>query len=135
MRVFSLILGILLTASISFAADINGTWVGEYQDPFGGFGGGGAAVRTMTFSFQANGEVLNGYNVPQGMNIQVPIREGIIKGNKIWYLVDVNMGPSKMVIRYKGKLKGDKLVLSFKSISEDQAVSYGGETKVTLKRQ
>ena len=143
MRIFTLVLGILLISSISFAADIDGVWSGEMQQmQFGGFGrggrgGGNQAPRVLTFSFKADGETLTGYSMPQGMNIQVPIRDGIIKGNKIWYLVDVNFGGSKMVIRYKGKVKGDKIKLSFKTVNEGQAGGgfMMGETQVTLKRQ
>ena len=106
MRICAFVLGILLVASISFAADVDGKWSGEMQNQFGGMSGkyGRATVRTLTFVFQADGETLTGYSMPQGMNIQVPIREGIIKGEKIWYLVDVNFGGTKMVIRYKGKI-------------------------------
>ncbi len=141
MRVFTFILAILLTAGISFAADVDGRWSGEVPT-FGGFGGGQgggqAQPMVLTFGFKADGETLTGYNEPAGMGMQVPIREGIIKGNKIWFLLDVNMGPSKMVFRYKGKVKGDKIKLSFKSITENQAGGGGfmmGDQQITLKRQ
>jgi len=141
MRIFTLILGILLTAGISFAADIDGRWSGEVPQ-FGGSGRGAGGRRAappmvLTFGFKADGEALTGYNEPAGMGIQVPIREGIIKGNKIWFLLDVNMGPSKMVFRYKGKIKGDKIKLSYKIITEDHVGSgfMTGEQQITLKRQ
>lgn len=38
-------------------------------------------------------------------------------GNKIWYMVDV--GGSKMVFRYKGKIKGNKIKMSLKTIMEN----------------
>jgi len=136
MRVFIFILGILLTASISFAAGVDGKWSGEIQQ-FGDPGGGQAPPRVLTFGFKADGEILTGYFEPAGMGIQVPIRDGIIKGNKIWFLLDVNMGPSKMVFRYKGKVKGDKIKLSLKTVTENQAGGsgfMGGEHQIILKR-
>ncbi len=146
MRICTFVLGILLIAGVSFAHEVDGTWSGEMQNQnrFGGMGGGmggpgggpggGASVRKLTFGFKADGEVLTGYTIPQGMNFQAPIREGIIKGNKIWYLVDVNFGQTKMVIRYKGKIKGDKIKLSFKTVSENQTFAMP-EQQVTLTRQ
>ena len=137
MRLFSFILGILLIASISFAADIDGKWAGEFAQ-FGGVGRGqGTPPMVLTFGFKADGETLTGYNEPAGMGIQVPIREGIIKGNKIWFLLDVNIGPSKMVFCYKGKVKGDRIKLSFKSVTENQAGGGFGveEQQIILKRQ
>ena len=138
MRISAFILVILLITGISFAADINGTWKGEVPQFGGGFGGGGQAQpMVLIFDFKADGETLTGYNQPAGMEIQAPIRDGIIKGNKIWFLLDVNMGPSKMVFRYKGKVKGDKLKLFCKSVTENQ-VGGGGfmmrEQEITLKR-
>ena len=138
MRICTFALCIFLITSVSFAADVDGIWSGEVPQ-VRGFGGGQAQPELMvlTFGFKADGETLTGYNVPVGMNIQVPIRDGIIKGNKIWFLLDVNMGPSKMVFRYKGKVKGDKIKLLFKTVTEDQ-VGDGrfmmGELQLTLKR-
>ena len=138
MKICAFILVILLIAGICFAADINGTWSGEIPQFGGGFSGGGQAQpMVLTFDFKAEGETLTGYNQPAGMEMQTPIHDGIIKGNKIWFLLDVNMGPSKMVFRYKGKVKGDKLRLFCKSVKEDQ-VGGGGfmmrEQEITLKR-
>ncbi|MGD9161288.1 MAG: hypothetical protein PVG39_22940 [Desulfobacteraceae bacterium] len=139
MRVFTFFLGILLIAGVSFAADIDGKWSGVIPQ-FGGFsapGGGQTQPMVTIFGFKADGETLTGYNVPAGMNIQVPIREGIVKGSKIWFLLDINMGPSKMVFRYKGKVKGDKIKLSLKTVTENQEDADGfmmGEQQITLKR-
>jgi hypothetical protein len=134
MRVLTFVLGILLIASVSFAADIDGRWSGELRSM--SFGGQPAPPPTvLTFGFKADGEVLTGYNEPAGMNMQFPIRNGIIKGNKIWFLLDVNMG-LKMVFRYKGKIKGDTIKLSLKTVPENQ-VGGGfmmGEQQITLKR-
>lgn len=136
MRIFACVIGLLLIAGISFAADVDGEWSGEIPS-FGGFGGEPAPSMVLTFGFKVDGETLTGYNVPVGMDMQVPIRDGIIKGNKIWFLLDVNMGPSKMVFRYKGKIKGDKIKLSFKTVIEDRAGGGGfmmGEQQLILKR-
>lgn len=139
MRVLTIVLGILLAAGVSFAADVDGRWSGEVQQAggFGGPRGGQAQPMVLTFGFKADGETLTGYNEPAGMGMQAPIRDGIIKGNKIWFLLDVNMGPSKMVFRYKGKVKGDKIKLTYKSVTENQAGGgfMMGEQQITLNRQ
>ena len=130
MKICAFVFGFLFIAGLSFAADIDGAWSGETQS-FGGFGGG--AVTALTFIFKADGETLTGYTIPKGMNIQVPLRDGVIKGNKIWFLVDVNLGGTNMVISYKGKVKGDKINLKFKSVTENTD-SGGFEQQVILKR-
>lgn len=136
MRICALVLGILFVAGISFAADVDGRWSGEIkQIQFGGFGGGQAQPTVLTFEFKADGEKLTGYSIPAGMQIQVPIREGIVKGKKIWFLVDANMFGQEMTYRYKGTVSGDKIKLSYRSVNKNKNIRYMGETKVTLKRQ
>ena len=145
MRICIFILGVLLISGVSFAADIDGSWSGEIDNPFatmgrgmgGGMGGGmqQPAKLQRNFTFKADGETLTGsYHGTYGQ--QVNIREGIIKGKKIWFLVESDYMGSKMTTRYKGKIKGNKIKLTYKTVTENQAPGgfSMGDQPLTVKR-
>lgn len=109
LKMFAITVSIFcLIVGAAVAADITGTWVGEFQgDP----GGGGEAMK-ITFNLKADGSTLTGTNVgPQGNENE--IIEGKIDGDKVSFAVKIDMMGNEMKINYKGAVSGDELKLTF----------------------
>jgi opacity protein-like surface antigen len=96
-----------LIAAPAVAADITGTWVGEFQ---GGMGGGGQAMK-ITFNFKADGSTLTGTNIgPRGDERE--IIDGKIDGDNVSFAVKIDMMGNEMTINYKGTVAGDEMKLT-----------------------
>ena len=141
MRICAFVISFLMIAGLSLAAGIEGTYSGEVETQmggrFGGFGGGGGmgqgGPRIFTFNLKkGEGTTLTGTFQGQA-GPPVAIRDGIIKGKKVWFLVDRDMGQQKFVYSFKGKLSGDKLKLEFKTVREDSQFT-GRAEKVNAER-
>ncbi|MBN2241685.1 MAG: hypothetical protein JW793_03265 [Acidobacteria bacterium] len=111
--IFALVL--LLTAGISFAADIDGKWEGE-MDMMG-------QKMPISYTFKAEGNVLTG-STPI-MDQEMKIQDGKINGNNISFSVVFNFG-EEMKVDYKGVLSGNELKLSWDMM--------GQATEVVLKK-
>lgn len=100
MKLYALVLGILLMAAPAFAADVDGTWSGSFDTPMG-------AV-SVTFTFKADGTVLNGSM--SGMEgAQIPIKDGKIDGNRISFSVDLDFGGMPFTLPYTGVVSGREI--------------------------
>jgi hypothetical protein len=111
-RIFVLVGGLLLIAScahnggLSSAFDINGTWTGQLAGVMGG------PPITLTFNFKGDRGPLPG-TVNGAPGQWIPLKDGKIKGNKISFEVAAGADKMKMTTKYKGKIKGDKIKLSY----------------------
>ena len=99
-----------LMAGMALAADITGTWVAEMSGGPGGGGPGGGGMQ-ITFNFKASGNTFTG--TTEAMGNSSPISEGKIDGDKISFVVKVDMGGNAMTINYKGTVAGDEMKLTF----------------------
>ena len=106
MKISILTTVLLLFASLSFAAGIDGKWAGTFS------GGMGGQEMQLDYDFKANGKKLTGTTVG-GENNRIEIQNGTIDGNKITFDVPVDTNGMKMTVAYTGELSGDELKLTF----------------------
>lgn len=107
MKIYALITGLLLIAGSAFAANIDGTWSGEFV------GGMGGQPMKLSYTFKADGNTLTGTH-SNGMGEPIPIKDGKIDGDNISFTVAVDFGQMKMTFKYTGIVKGDEIELTFK---------------------
>ena len=118
-RIF-LACAVLMTvlAGAALAADITGNWTGS-TDQF-----------AVTFAFKQDGEKLTGtVTGPQGDPIA--ISDGKVQGDKLSFVVKIDMGGNSMKITHEGVIKGEEITLSTKV---EGGGDFGGGP-MTLKRQ
>jgi hypothetical protein len=95
------LVSMLATAS-SFAAGIDGTWLGTLDAP-------GGAIE-IKYQFVADGKKLTGTTAsPDGMEIK--IKEGKIDGGNLTFTVDIDLGGNPLTFNYTGVLAGEELKL------------------------
>ncbi len=90
-------------ATASFAADITGKWTAEVP-------GRNGQTRTSTFDFKVDGEKLTG--TTSGMQGDVPLVDGSVKGDDIAFNVEMNFNGNTMKMMYKGKVAGDVIKMT-----------------------
>ncbi len=90
-------------ATASFAADITGKWTAEVP-------GRNGQTRTSTFDFKVDGEKLTG--TTSGMQGDVPLVDGSVKGDDIAFNVEMNFNGNTMKMMYKGKVTGDVIKMT-----------------------
>ena len=113
---------ILSCASVSAKSspvDIDGTWEGEMKSGMGG------PPMHVTFNFKREGDTVKG-TVNGAPGQWIPLEDLKIKGKKISFTVTSKMGQTEMKIKYKGKIKGEKIKLSYKNESPG---GFGGKRK------
>jgi hypothetical protein len=93
-------------SATSSTVNIDGTWGGQSDGVMGG------PPMTFIFNFKVDGDTLTG-TVNGGPGQFIPLEEGKIKGKKISFTVNAGSGKMKMTVKYKGKIKGDKIKLSY----------------------
>ena len=93
---FALVLG---TTVAALAADVTGTWTAEFDTQIG--------VQKYVFTFKVDGEKLTGTTT--GMNGDVPITDGSIKGDAVAFNVVANFNGTDVKIVYKGTVAGDEI--------------------------
>lgn len=93
----------VLLSTASFAADISGKWTAEVP-------GRGGQTRTTNFDFKVEGEKLTG--TISGMQGDMPISEGTVKGDDIAFVVVVNFNGNEMKLVHKGKLTGEVIKMT-----------------------
>ena len=104
MRNCILVLGLILVASMAFAAPIDGKWVGEIPGMDGN-------PMKLSYTFKADGATLTGSTTgPDGK--EMAIKEGKIDGDKVSFSITLDFGGQEMKMEYKGVLSGDDLKLS-----------------------
>lgn len=96
-------LAVLALASSTLAADISGKWTAEVP-------GRGGQTRTTNFDFKVEGEKLTG--TMSGMQGEMAIADGSVKGDDIAFVVVVNFNGNEMKLTHKGKLTGEVIKMT-----------------------
>ena len=94
MKTRALLLAVFLAWSApAFAADVDGKWAGTVSTPGGDV--------NVAFDFKSDGTALSGTTTgPDGATI--PIKDGKIDGEKITFLVSIDLGGMMLDINYTG---------------------------------
>jgi len=90
-------------ATASFAADVTGKWTAEVA-------GRNGQTRTTNFDFKVEGEKLTGSM--SGMQGDVPLVDGTVKGDDIAFNVVMSFNGNEMKLIYKGKVAGDVIKMT-----------------------
>lgn len=100
MKLRSIVTGLLVTAALSFAADVDGKWTGTLNTPNGDV--------PVNFTFKADGATLNGSTSgPDGMDVK--IADGKVDGDKISFTVTVDFGGMQFTMNYSGAVAKDQI--------------------------
>jgi opacity protein-like surface antigen len=90
----------IVAAALVWAADVSGKWTAQVP-------GRGGQTRETTFNFKVDGEKLTG--TISGMQGDVPISDGKIKGDEISFIVTMSFGGNDIKFNYKGKVSGEEI--------------------------
>ncbi len=100
MKYVAIVLGLLLSAGMALAADVDGKWAGTMATPNGDV--------PVNFTFQADGAALNGSTTgPDGMEIK--IADGKVDGDKISFSLTFDFGGMPFKLDYKGVVAKDQI--------------------------
>jgi hypothetical protein len=83
----------------AIAADFNGTWTAAIDTQVG--------VQNYTYTFKVEGEKLTGKTKSQFG--ESDITEGVVKGDDISFVENLNYEGMPLRITYKGKISGDEI--------------------------
>jgi opacity protein-like surface antigen len=89
----------LLAMATAFAADVAGTWTASFDTQVG--------VQNYTYTFKVDGGKLTGTaksNLGEGA-----ITNGIVNGDDISFVENLNYQDMPFQIAYKGKISGDEI--------------------------
>ena len=115
MKIRVLLLGMLLWAAPALAGDVDGKWSGMVSTPGGDV--------NVAFDLKSDGTMLTGTTTgPDGAT--VPIKDGKIDGNKIAFLVSLDLGGMAIDINYTGVVSPEeiKFTLDFAGMPFEFAV-------------
>ena len=90
---------IFAAGAIAFAADFAGTWTAAIDTQVG--------VQNYTYTFKVEGEKLTGKAKSQFG--ESDITEGVVKGDDISFVENLNYEGMPLKITYKGKIAGDEI--------------------------
>jgi hypothetical protein len=90
----------IVVAALVWAADVSGKWTAQVP-------GRGGQTRETTFNFKVDGEKLTG--TISGMQGDIPISDGKVKGDEISFIVTMSFGGNDIKMTYKGKVSGDEI--------------------------
>ena len=90
---------VLVVSIVAFAADFNGTWTAAIETQVG--------VQNYTYTFKVDGEKLTGKTKSQFG--ESDITEGVVKGDDISFVENLNYEGMPLRITYKGKISGDEI--------------------------
>ena len=86
----------LAICAVALAADFNGTWTAAIDTQVG--------VQNYTYTFKVTGEKLTGKTKSQFGESE--ITEGVVKGDDITFVENLNYEGMPLKITYKGKISG-----------------------------
>ena len=104
MTIRSLMFSILLIAAFcvaAIAADFNGTWTAAIDTQIG--------VQNYTYTFKVTGDKLTGKAKSELAMTETEITEGVVKGDDISFVENLNFQGMPLRITYKGKISGDEI--------------------------
>ena len=96
----SILTGMAMYAT-ALAADFNGTWTAAIETQIG--------VQNYTFTFKVEGEKLTGKAKSLLAEAETDIAEGVVKGDDISFVENLNFQGMALRITYKGKISGDEI--------------------------
>jgi hypothetical protein len=108
-----------LTLSVSFAADIDGKWTGQFE--------GRRGTQTQTLMLKASGNTLTG-SVQGVRGGPIEISNGTIDGDHVSFTVVREFGENKITQQFTGTLSGGVLKLT-------ESGGRGEPREVTYQRQ
>ena len=114
MKIVTIIISLVIVLSSAVVSaksspvDVEGIWKGKIN------GGPGRAPMSVTFNFKKEGGDVKGTITDMSGKLK-PLEDLEIKGKKISFTVTSKMGQKEMKIKYKGKVKGEKIKLNFKT--------------------
>jgi hypothetical protein len=91
---------VLAATLVAHAADITGKWTAQVP-------GRDGQTRETAFTFKVDGEKLTGTTT--GMNGDVPLADGSVKGDAVAFTVVANFNGQEAKILYKGTVAGDEI--------------------------
>jgi hypothetical protein len=107
----------MLLAAAAWAADVTGTWTATFDTQIG--------AQPYTFVFKQEGTKLTG-KASNGMaNAETEISEGMVNGDEITFVENLDFQGMPLRIVYKGKISGDKieLVRNVAEIADERATA------------
>ena len=114
LRVLAVAVTLLMSATVTMAADVDGKWSGSVSTPNGDFPQG--------FTFKADGAMLTGSMSGMDGN-PIAIKDGKIDGNNISFSVVLDFGGMMFTLNYKGvvdkdqiKVQGDAMGMPFEFV-------------------
>ncbi|MBV9082526.1 MAG: hypothetical protein JOZ62_07625 [Acidobacteriaceae bacterium] len=95
---------VMLLAGVAFfAADVTGTWQGDYHTREGG-------TIPTTLTLKVDGSNLTGA-LKSGKGPEQPIENGTVNGDEISFVITYTGEGGSRKVNYTGKLEGDQLKL------------------------
>ncbi|MGA3293918.1 MAG: hypothetical protein ABSE45_08045 [Candidatus Acidiferrales bacterium] len=92
----ALVAGLALSA---YAADISGQWTATFNTQVG--------EQNYTYTFKVDGEKLTG--TAKSANGETEIQNGVVKGDDVSFVENLDYQGQKLVITYTGKVSGDEI--------------------------
>ena len=99
--VFSILLMTAFCIVAIAAGDYNGTWTAAIDTDIG--------VQNYTFTFTVNGEKVTGKAKSELAMTETTITEGVVKGDDITFVENLDFQGMPLKITYKGKISGDEI--------------------------
>ena len=107
MRKSSVFAVLILTGlACLYAADITGKWTTQFDSQVG--------PQKYVFEFKVDGAKLTGMAISNigGADAKTPLTEGVVKGEDVTFVENLNYQGMELRISYKGKIAGDEIKFS-----------------------
>lgn len=118
-RLLHVAIGLVALAAFAFAADITGTWTATFETQVG--------TQSYTYMFKQDGTKLTGKAKSAFANAETEITEGMVNGDDVSFVENLNYQGMPLRIVYKGKISGD-------TIQFTRNVADNADEKATAKR-
>jgi hypothetical protein len=96
-----MLVALLLTGLVGFAADVTGKWTGQVP-------GRDGQTREQVLNLKSDGSAVTG-TVSGGRGGDAEIKEGKISGDDVSFVVVRNFGGNEFKIAYQGKVTGNEI--------------------------
>ena len=100
-RLMHVVIGLAALAAFAFAADVTGTWTATFETQ--------AGSQSYTFMFKQDGSKLTGMAKNAFANAETEISEGMVNGDDVSFVENLNYQGMPLRIVYKGKVSGDTI--------------------------
>ena len=98
---FSILVTVAFCVAAFAAGDFNGAWTAAIDTQIG--------VQNYTFTFKVAGEKVTGKATSAFAGADTEITEGVVKGDDISFVENLNYQGMPLRITYKGKISGDEI--------------------------